>query len=76
MLDLRAKETDFFKNILTLISGTAIAQLIPVLMSPLLRRWVPVEDYAVFEVFLRLISIISIFVALRYPMAVVLPKKR
>ena len=68
------RSSDFIKHVFTLISGTAIAQLIPIILSPFLRRWISLEDYALFEVFFRLISILSIVVALRYPMAVVLPK--
>ena len=68
-------QSEFIKNVFTLVTGTAIAQCVPVILSPFLRRWITIEEYAVFEVFFRLISIISIAAALRYPLAIVLPKE-
>ena len=75
-MSFKAKaQSEFIKNVFTLVTGTAIAQCVPVILSPFLRRWITIEEYAVFEVFFRLISIISIAAALRYPLAIVLPKE-
>ena len=76
MLGSIFKKSEFNKHVLTLITGTAVAQVIPIFLSPVLRRIITLEEYAVFEVYFRIISILAILAAGRYPMAIVLPKTK
>lgn len=65
---------DFSRNLLTLVSGTTLAQAIPILLQPLLRRLFSVEDFAAMAVFLSIVGILVVISTLRYEMAIVLPK--
>lgn len=69
------KSSEFTKNTLTLVLGTAVAQSIPFLLHPFLRRIYSPEDFGAISVYLSLLAIISIVSALRYEAAVVLPKE-
>lgn len=62
------------KNILTLTGGTVVAQLIAILVQPVLRRIIPVEDFGVYAVYMSVVGIFSTIVTLRYHIAIVIPK--
>lgn len=69
------KTSDFSKNVVTLMTGTAVAQAIPIAVSPILTRLYTPEEFGALGLFL---SITSIFVTLasgRYELAIILPKK-
>jgi O-antigen/teichoic acid export membrane protein len=72
----RIIQQDFLKNVLTLMTGTTIAQLLPILVSPLLTRMYTPSDFGVYALYISIISIISVIVTLRYEFAIMLPKKR
>jgi O-antigen/teichoic acid export membrane protein len=56
------------------MTGTGLAQAIPIATSPILTRLFTPEDYGVFAIYIAIISIASIVVTGRYEMAVLLPK--
>lgn len=62
------------RNVVTLISGTAVAQLILIAFQLVLRRLYSPEVYGTFEVYLSIVSILAILSTLRYELAIVLPK--
>ena len=66
--------SDFFKNVLTLASGTSFAQAIPILIAPILTRLFSPEDFGLFGIYFSLVGIISIIATARYELAIVLPK--
>ncbi|MCI6988992.1 MAG: oligosaccharide flippase family protein [Campylobacter sp.] len=68
-------KSEFTKNILTLITGTTIAQAIPIAISPILTRLYSPEEFGVFALFLSVVSLASIIVSARYELAIMLPKK-
>lgn len=68
-------KSEFTKNIVTLITGTAVAQAIPIAISPILTRIYTPEDFGVFALFLAIISIFGIIANARYELAIMLPKK-
>lgn len=68
-------KSSFSKNVLTLVSGTTIAQAIPVLISPILTRIYEPEDFGVFALYLSISGIISVIATGRYELAIILPKK-
>ena len=68
-------KSEFTKNSLTLISGTTIAQLLPIAISPILTRIYSPEDFGVFALFSSIVMIFAIIGNGRYELAIILPKK-
>lgn len=62
-------------NTSILISGTALAQLIPILLQPVLRRPFSAEIFGAYSVYLSLIGILVMVSSFRYELAIILPKK-
>lgn len=75
---MRIKElflkSEFTKNTLILVSGTVLAQLIPIVNQLFLRRIYSVEDFGAMSVFLSVFSMITIVSSFRYEATIVLPK--
>ncbi len=68
-------KSEFVKNSLTLFTGTTIAQIIPVLISPLLTRLYTPGDFGVLALYMSFASVLAVFATGRYEMAIMLPKK-
>lgn len=66
---------EFSKNVLTLLTGTTIAQALPISVSPILTRLYSPEDFGVFALFLAICTIFSSIATGRYELAIVLPEK-
>lgn len=60
---------------LGLASGTAVAQAIPILVSPLLTRLYTPYDFGQLSVFAALVSSVGMAVSGRYDMAMLLPRR-
>jgi len=67
--------SEFSRNVLTLMTGTAVAQAIPIAISPILTRIYSPEDFGLFALFFAILSILSVITNARYESAVMLPKK-
>lgn len=65
----------FSRNVITLMTGTSIAQVIPIAISPILTRLYTPDDLGVFALYMALTSIFSVVVTGRYEQAIMLPKK-
>ncbi|MDE9435963.1 oligosaccharide flippase family protein [Xenorhabdus bovienii] len=63
------------RNILTLITGSTIAQAIPIAISPILTRLYTPEDFGTLALFTSLVTIFSVISTGRYEFAIILPKK-
>ena len=63
----------FFRQLLTLLSGTAAGQLIALAAAPLLTRLYGPADFALVTAFVGVSTILSIFATLRYDLALLLP---
>jgi len=57
------------------MTGTTIAQAIPMLISPILTRIYTPEDFGKYAVFLSIVLILAPIASLRYEQAIMLPKK-
>lgn len=68
-------KSEFAKNVLTLMTGTTIAQAIPIAISPILTRIYTPEDFGVLALYVAIVSIFSSIVSARYELAIMLPKK-
>ncbi len=62
-------------NILTLFTGSTIAQAVPIMVSPILTRIFSVEEFAVLTVFTVLCSLVGVIATARYEIAITLPQK-
>ncbi len=67
--------SDFKKNILTLMTGTAIAQAIPIAISPILTRLYSPEDFGILALYISIAGIFSVIATANYEAAIMLPKK-
>lgn len=65
----------FVRNVLALASGTAMAQIITILFSPLITRLYGPEAFGILGTFNAVLYTVSPLVALGYPMAFVLPSR-
>jgi O-antigen/teichoic acid export membrane protein len=64
----------FVRNVFIMASGTAMAQVISMLLAPIITRLYGPESYGMMGTFLAIISIFTPIAALAYPIAIVLPK--
>lgn len=67
-------KNEFNRNVLTLMTGTTIAQAIPVAISPILTRIYKPEDFGVYALFLAIVSIFGTISNARYELAIMLPE--
>lgn len=74
MLNRFLNKSEFAKNSFILVAGTVIAQLIPLLLHPFLRRIYSPSDFGAMSVYLNIFVMLTIIVSLRYEAAIVLPK--
>ena len=70
------RNSSFVRNSLTLIFGTALAQLIPILLQPLLRRSYSPEQFGLISVYLTLVGMFAAISNFKYESAIVIPKEK
>lgn len=68
-------KSEFVKNSLTLLTGTSAAQIIPLIIAPVLSRIYSPGDFGVLALYMSLASIVAVFATGRYELAIMLPKK-
>lgn len=68
-------QNEFNRNVVTLLTGTTVAQAIPVMISPILTRIYTPEDFGVLALFIAITSIFGSIANARYELAIVLPEK-
>lgn len=68
-------KSEFKKNILILMTGTAVAQAIPIAISPILTRIYTPQDFGVYALFVAILYILGSIINARYDLAIMLPKK-
>lgn len=75
------KYKDFLKesfvfHVVTLMTGTALAQGITAAAIPILSRFYTPENFGILSIFVGISSIIAVWSALRYELAIVIPEKQ
>jgi len=70
-----APDGSFASNALILMTGTSIAQVIPIAVSPILTRIYLPSSFGLLALFISMTGIISVVAAGRYEFAVMLPDK-
>lgn len=67
--------SEFARNVLTLMAGTGVAQILPTLASPLIARLFSEGSFAIFTLFTRIASPLGIIATGRYELAIMLPEE-
>ena len=65
----------FARSVLTLMTGTTLATLIPVAVSPVLSRLYPPAEFGLFALYTGVAGLLSVAAAGRYELAIVLPSE-
>lgn len=68
-------ESSYKKNVLFLMSGRVLAQVLPILLTPLLTRIYSPEEFGIFSVYYTVVALVSMISSGRYCLAILLPKK-
>lgn len=63
---------NFLRNVFTLITGSSLAQLFPILIMPILTRAYEASELGMLASYLAVVAMLSIFLTLRLDMAIIL----
>lgn len=74
MLYKTLKNNEFAKNVLTLMTGTVLAQAVPIAIIPILTRIFTPEDFGLLALYGAFVSILGVVATGRYEIAIMLPK--
>jgi O-antigen/teichoic acid export membrane protein len=69
-------KSEFSKNFFILFKGTMIAQIIPMLLMPVLTRMYSPDDFGVLELFVSVTTILGSIANLRYELSIVLSDRK
>lgn len=68
-------QSAYARNVLTLMTGTSLAQAIPIAISPILTRLYSPEEFGRFALYMAVALIASVLVTGRYELAILLPRQ-
>lgn len=68
-------QSPYFRNILTLVSGSSLAQFLMIAISPVLTRIFSPEEFGTYTLFIAVLTLLAIPATGRYELAILLPKK-
>jgi len=68
------RSSSFTTDVLKLVTGTTLAQIIVVLAAPFITRLYGPEAFGLLAIFTSITSIIGVIACMRYEMAIMLPK--
>lgn len=74
-LRARLEKHEFLKHLLVLMSGTAIAQILPIAASPIISRLYSPEEMGVYTMFMAFVAGVLTIATWRYDLAIVLPRR-
>lgn len=64
---------EFGKHVATLMTGTFIAQVLPIAISPVLTRIYSPADFGVYALYMAITTVVSVVASGRYELAIMLP---
>ena len=76
MIPAKLKNSAFAKNVIVVMSGTALAQALSFGISPIISRLYSPADFGVFGSFIAIIGVIASGMTLDYSQALMLPRKK
>lgn len=68
------EKTDFRRNVMILMTGSGLSQIIPIVIGPILTRLYSPEEFGVFTLFMSIVIFFSSFSTLKYELAINLQK--
>lgn len=68
------RKTSFAGDVLKLVSGTTIAQVIGILITPILTRLYAPDAFGTLALFISITSILGVIACMRYELAIILPE--
>ena len=71
---IRKLKSEFVRNVLTLMTGTTIAQAILVAIAPILTRIYTPEEFGLLALYIAISSIFAVVATARYELAIMLPE--
>lgn len=75
MLKKFIPKSSYARNVITLMTGTGLAQAIPIAISPILTRLYGPEEFGVLGLYMAVVSIVVVLVTGRYELAILLPRQ-
>lgn len=72
----RLRKSSFLKNVVVVMSGTAVAQIISFSLTPIISRLFSPADFGIFGSFNSIATIVAAGVTLQYTQAIMLPKEK
>jgi O-antigen/teichoic acid export membrane protein len=67
-------ESKFVRNVLTLSTGTIVAQVFAIISAPILSRLFAPEDFGLLAIYGSCVSVLAIIATGRYELAITIPK--
>lgn len=67
-------QSNFARSVMTLMTGTGLAQLLPIALSPVLTRLYTPEEFGVFALYGSICAILAVLVTGKYELAIVVPR--
>ncbi|MBK8492530.1 MAG: oligosaccharide flippase family protein [Saprospirales bacterium] len=68
-------QSAYSRNVVKVMTGTTLAQALPIAVAPILTRLYPPEAFGVFYLYAALVSILSVVATGRYELAILIPKE-
>lgn len=75
MLKKLKKRSEFSRNVITLLTGTSIAQAIPILISPVLTRIFTPSEFGLLAIYYSILVVLSSISSGKYELSILLPKR-
>lgn len=73
MLSKLRPKSSYARNVITLMTGTGLAQAIPIAISPILTRLYSPEEFGLAALYMSCVAVMSLIATGRYELAVTLP---
>lgn len=67
-------KNQFARSVITLMAGTGLAQVLPIILSPILTRLYTPEEFGMFALYASVCAIFAVLVTGKYDLAIVIPK--
>ncbi|MBI6898034.1 oligosaccharide flippase family protein [Pseudomonas putida] len=68
-------QSNFAKSVMTLMTGTGLAQALPIALSPILTRLYTPQEFGVFALYGSICAILAVLVTGKYELAIVVPRR-
>lgn len=69
-------QVDFIRNVRVLAGGTALAQLVALLVLPFLTRLYTPEDFTILATYTSVLALLTVIACLRFEIAIPMPKEQ